>query len=277
MDEWAFKRKINLLGDTSVGKTSLVLRYVKNVFGDEYLKTIGTNVYKKEIIFEDGKVILMINDIMGEKTFRSVQEGAFRASSGAIAIADITRPESYDCLLEDWLPRYKKFTEEDESIEKSSLPLILVVNKYDLADEDMIKEWKGKSYELFDDMVFSSAKTGKNVDYIFSSLAARTQNDIRFSVKDMKEVIRRRTVETPGDLLDVMLALCSFLGDIPYERMEEILAESDIDKFDLVRSHEIKEFDVVKFTDKLLKIYKKKDDQYAISIIDMALGMYLQD
>ncbi len=276
MEEWAFKRKINLLGDVSVGKTSLVLRYVKNLFGDDYLKTIGTNVYKKQIDFESGRVVLMINDIMGEKTFRSVQEGAFRGSSGAIAVADITRSDTYDSLLEDWLPRYKKFTDEDESIKDKSLPMILVVNKYDLADEDMIKEWEDRSYEIFDDMVFSSAKTGKNVEYIFSSIAARAQLDIRFSVKDMKEVISKRTVETPGDLLDVMLALCSFLGDIPYERMEEILTESGIDKFGLIKSHEISEIEVIRFTDKLLGIYKKKDDEYAISIIDMALGMYLQ-
>ncbi len=277
MEEWAYKRKINLLGDVSVGKTSLVLRYVKNIFGDEYLKTIGTNVYKKQLNFEGGKVVLMINDIMGEKTFRSVQEGAFRASTGAIAVADITRPDSYDNLLEDWLPRYKRFTEEDNSIKNRSIPMILAVNKYDLADEEMIEEWEGRSYEPFDDIIFSSAKTGKNVEYIFRSLATRVQHDIRFSLKDMKEVIRRRTVETPGDLLDVMLALCSFLGDIPYERMEDILAESGIDKFGLVKGHEIKEIEVLKFTDKLLNIYKKDGDEYAISIIEMALDMYVED
>lgn len=281
MEEWAFKRKVNLLGDPAVGKTSLILRYVNNIFGDEYLKTIGTNVYKKEIGFDAGRVILMINDIMGEKTFKSVQEGAFRGSSGAIAVADITRPETYDSLLEDWIPRYHKFTEEDTSDGDSRPPIILVVNKYDLADDEIIDKWEGKweatGNELFDDMILASAKTDKNVEYLFRSIASRAQLNVSFSVKDMKEVLKSRSVVDPSDLLDMLLAISSFLGGISYQQKEKMLSDSGIDKFGLLNSEGIEEMKVTKFADELMEVYKGKENEYAISLIDMALGIYLRE
>jgi len=122
------KRKLCLIGDWGVGKTSLVRRFVHDTFDDRYFETVGTKVIKKRLKFEKdaGMIIdlnLLIWDIMGQKQFERLHRTFFTGSTGAIIVTDITRRETLESL-DDWIDRMYAVT--------GPIPLVFVVNKCDL-------------------------------------------------------------------------------------------------------------------------------------------------
>ncbi len=262
------KKKINLLGDPGVGKTSLILRFVKNVFGDEYLKTIGTNVYTKEVEFSGGEVKLVIQDIMGETQYTSVQEGAFLGSTGAIAVVDIVRPETLSSLVENWLPRYYESTDENN-------PVVLAVNKFDLEDKKITPRELDEFYEEFESTIFTSAKTGRNVEYMFKSMAPKVAHSMEISVKDLDDIIGAKELETPQDLLDALLTCCSLSGKMSHRERERLLEDSGIIKYDLEGElFDLNEDDVLEFACKLVDWYKKEGDEDTVTVVNKAVDRY---
>ncbi len=268
MDPHTVKKKINLLGDQGVGKTSLILRYVKNVFGEEYLKTIGTNIYTKDISFEEGAIKLIIQDIMGESGFESVKRGAFKGSTGAIAVADITRPHTLDYLVDEWIPVYKENSSQDN-------PIVLAINKFDLEEKMITFRDLESVYDNFDHILFTSAKSGRNVEYMFKYLASKVSYNLQLSMKDIEDIVMERELDSPKDLLDTLLAISSEMGDISYEIREGLLEESGIDKFDLDEEvFSIKKKNVLKFAKLLMYLYEDQGDDYPRELIGRVLKKY---
>lgn len=167
------KLKICLVGDVGVGKTSLIRRYVLDVFDDKYIATIGTKVTKKEIQVKDPKtgapvdLILLIWDIMGQPSFREVlREAYFYGAQGAIAVCDVTGKESLG-ELRYWIKAMTATTGE--------VPIVFLGNKCDLKDETRVTledlEVFAKKHDS--PAFFTSAKTGYNVESAFSTLVER--------------------------------------------------------------------------------------------------------
>jgi small GTP-binding protein len=160
------KVKVCFIGDAGVGKTSLIKRYVLDVFDDRYIATIGTKVTKK-IVDVDGqaKVMMLVWDIMGQKGFRELlREAYFFGAHGAIAVCDLTNKETLE-ELRYWI---KALTDV-----AGDVPIVFAGNKVDLENDRVIKEqdlqelaskYKGKAY-------LTSAKTGQNVEAVFKALA----------------------------------------------------------------------------------------------------------
>jgi small GTP-binding protein len=163
------KRKILLLGDGAVGKTSLIRRFVVDRFSDDYITTIGTKVTKKDlrIDYPDRAVDMtfMIWDVLGQKGYKNIQESAFVGAKGALLVYDVTRTETIKSLREYWLRNLGKVL--------GSIPYVVVGNKVDLADDrprahdtlEYMKEALGVRGFL------SSAKTGEGVEGCFLQLA----------------------------------------------------------------------------------------------------------
>ena len=163
------KRKILLLGDGAVGKTSLIRRFVVDKFADEYITTIGTKVTKKDFRIESpGKVTdltFIIWDILGQKGYKGIQESSFQGAKGGLLVYDVTRPETAESLQEYWIPNLLSVTE--------AIPIVLVGNKIDLAES------RRDAQEALDSLTegldvsgfLSSAKTGQNVEAGFLQLA----------------------------------------------------------------------------------------------------------
>ncbi len=272
------KKKVNLLGDTAVGKTSLILRFVKSVFGEEYLKTIGTNVYTKEVSITGANVKLIINDIMGEKAYRAVQKGAFMGSTGAIAVVDVTRKETLDGLIDDWLPRYWELADR-------SNPIILAVNKDDLPDKEINLEILEDYSEYFCDVFFTSAKVGDNVEECFKTLAEEVAPNLQIRIQDIEDIIHSKTISNNKELIDALLAYASELGDMPYEKREEILVESGIDKFLLDQKDEVAleifgdvgDEEAVRFGKLLMYWYQENEDEYSASAVQRLLDKFEEE
>jgi small GTP-binding protein len=163
-------KKICLIGAGEVGKTSLIKRYILDIFDDKYLKTLGTKVSKKEIMLEypdkDLKLnlTLLIWDIMGQATFRSLlQESYFFGAAGALAVCDSTRARTLDSL-QDWVKSLYKVVGEK--------PIIILANKCDLKEnrkitDDMLEKVAANYNATY---LYTSAMTGDNVEHAFYEL-----------------------------------------------------------------------------------------------------------
>ena len=107
-------KKIVLLGESAVGKTSLIKRYVHDEFADDYISTIGTKVSKKVINLtvegQETQVNLMIWDMLGREGYMSTQARQIVGAQGVIIVGDITRPETMANLEKYWIPLLKEVT-----------------------------------------------------------------------------------------------------------------------------------------------------------------------
>ncbi len=153
-------KKICLLGDGAVGKTSLIRKYVYDVFDDKYIMTIGTKVTKKVLTIDDIKLTLLIYDVLGQKRFARIHSSYYRGASGAIIVCDVTRAETVDNMAL-WAQSLFKVV--------SNVPVIFIGNKIDLsvAPEEKIKHIADQYNAKY---FFTSAKTGENVENIFYEL-----------------------------------------------------------------------------------------------------------
>lgn len=160
------KKKICLLGSFGVGKTSLIKRFVLNIFSDTYITTIGVKVEKKAIMLDDGQeVLLVIWDLEGSDEFDHLAETYLRGMSGYILVADGTREETLDTAL-----KIKKCIDR----KSPELPVTLILNKMDLAEEWIIRDETIKKLEQIGLPVLkASAKTGEEVEHAFIDIGAR--------------------------------------------------------------------------------------------------------
>lgn len=156
--------KVCLLGAFSVGKTSLVKRYVESIFSEKYETTIGVKIAKHSVQIDDEQVQLLLWDMEGKDAFTEINTRYLRGASGLVLVADGTRPDSVDDL-------FKIYHQAQTHI--SDVPIVVMLNKHDLAANWAITDTQLKLIDEMGWQVFqSSAKTGKNVDVAFSTLGA---------------------------------------------------------------------------------------------------------
>jgi small GTP-binding protein len=169
------KRKIVLLGDGAVGKTSLIRRFVSNKYDDKYLCTVGTKVTEKDLLmkFENQAQLnlkLMIWDFMGQKGFKKVERSGLKGTTGAIIVYDVSRRETFASIEKYWLPVLFETAPD--------VPIIFLANKIDLLSGIEKDTPEAKTMVEFQEMVnrynasgyFTSALSGENVESAFSGL-----------------------------------------------------------------------------------------------------------
>lgn len=161
------KKKVVLLGDGAVGKTSLVRRYVIDKFADDYIATIGTKVTKKDMHLEHAghpvDLVLMLWDVLGQKEYSTTHESSIRGAKGAIVVYDVSRPETADSILEFWLPLLNRVA--------GYVPYVMTANKIDLAADRGVEEEKLKQMTGGVPGFLCSAKTGEQVEEAFLALS----------------------------------------------------------------------------------------------------------
>jgi Ras-related protein Rab-1A len=180
------QKKIILLGDGAVGKTSLIRRFVTDKFDDSYIGTIGSKVTAKtlQIAVDDGisyssisgvplgisnspnlatilYIKLQIWDILGQKGYTKLYHSSFKGTDGVFLVADITRKDSLNNLESYWIPNVKNIV--------GTVPSIILVNKSDLTYNAEINEKDlgefAKKYKV--PYLYTSAKSGENVKNAF--------------------------------------------------------------------------------------------------------------
>jgi len=167
------RKKICMLGESAVGKTSLISRFVFNQFDDKYITTLGTKVSKKTVTIQtknqsgedvNVNVTIAIWDVIGQQQYHSLVLKYFKNSDGGLVVADGSRFETVE-IMRKWVGSFFN------SVGK--VPILLLINKSDLIDvqsfnkqalDELCVEFGSKYY-------FTSAKTGDNVELSFTTLA----------------------------------------------------------------------------------------------------------
>lgn len=158
------QKKICLLGDFAVGKTSLIRRYVEERFDETYLSTIGVHMSRKRLERANHFLDFFIWDLVGGEDFQQVGRNYLLGAAGALIVCDLTRPET--------LPKLAYYAQQIRAVNETAA-LIFIGNKIDLSDEraisyeDLCQVLEPFALNLF----LTSAKTGENVNTAFAQLA----------------------------------------------------------------------------------------------------------
>ena len=157
--------KVLLLGDSTVGKTCILLKYTDKVFQDIHMMTIGLDYRLKTMKLKSGKdVKLQIWDTAGQDRFRSITKNFYRGSHGIILIYDVTSIRSFENV--------KTWVEQIHEEISDKVVIYLVGNKMDMTEERKVSTEEGKKLaeELGLPFTETSAKTGENIEKIFEDI-----------------------------------------------------------------------------------------------------------
>jgi small GTP-binding protein len=159
------QKKICMLGGFSVGKTSLVKRYVESIFSETYLTTVGVKIDKKTVELPGRIVNLILWDLAGEDDIASLRMSYVRGAAGYVLVADGTRRPTLEVAVS-----LHRRVEADFG----PLPFVLLVNKNDLREQWAIPDAEIEDLRRSGWWVqSSSARTGEGVDDAFQTLAVR--------------------------------------------------------------------------------------------------------
>jgi len=168
--------KIVLLGDVSVGKTSIASRYCKNSFNEHHINTIGGAYQQQKVVLNNGAMIkLHIWDTSGQERFRAMTNLYYRDAQVAILTYDIKNEASFTSI-EFWIQELKY------KVENENMILCLVGNKCDVSqDERKVSTIKGKNFAQENNMIFyeTSAKTGEGVKDLFVTIANKVYEQMK--------------------------------------------------------------------------------------------------
>jgi len=162
--------KVVFLGDTSVGKSCLAVRFVRNDFFQFQEPTIGAAFLAKNITLNDTRYKFEIWDTAGQERYRSLAPMYYRGAKGAVVVYDITSEDTFKGA-KSWIKELKTKTK--------NCVVLLVGNKVDLienrkVDIDMVEDFVKNHHLLY---LETSAKTGKNVEEIFKTISKNLPKD----------------------------------------------------------------------------------------------------
>ena len=193
--EYDYLFKLLLIGNSSVGKSSLLFRFVENVWDDNFVPTIGVdfvsyiynngsiNLQKLKTLEVNGKKVkLQIWDTAGQERFKNITASYYRGGNGVLVVYDITDRESFD-NLNSWLIEIEK--NANKNVYK-----LLIGNKSDLEDKRKVTYQEGKDFATSNGMQFmeTSAKTASKVQEAFELL---TQEIIKSSINKDRGMERK--------------------------------------------------------------------------------------
>jgi small GTP-binding protein len=218
------KKKIVIIGDSAVGKTSLIRRYVFNQFQDSYISTIGSKVTTKECLIKrphhSVDITFVIWDLIGREGYKGIHARTFAGVSGAILVADLTRKETLHSLERYWIPLLLEVVD--------NVPLVFACNKSDLEGkcefepEDIIEiadRYNGRIDGILPKELATSystsAKTGSNVENTFESLGHLLVSsfDSQDPVKELYENLVALGIHRSSDKTTPIGALDSIIVD----------------------------------------------------------------
>jgi len=173
-----YDKKVQLLiiGDSTVGKTSILSRYTNGEFNPHYLATVGLDFFKKDEIFNGKTIRIKIWDTAGQERYKSLTQGYFRNAEGIMIVYDVTNSVSFE-NLKYWIQSIKTHID----IDKGEVPAIIIGNKIDIFEREVKKEdaeafAKEQKFKYFE----TSAKNGNGINecikFLVNTILRNTDN-----------------------------------------------------------------------------------------------------
>ena len=171
--------KYIIVGDSSVGKSNLLMRFANNKFAEEYQSTIGVEFGVKNIEIDNQIFRIQIWDTAGQENFRSIARAYFKNCVCAMVVYDITNQNSFKNV--------KNWIEDIRNESPSTVLIVLVGNKIDLADKRLVSFDEGNDFATENGIFFgeTSAKSGEGIETIFSESAKQIAKNIKENYYDL--------------------------------------------------------------------------------------------
>ncbi|MEE9150478.1 MAG: Rab family GTPase [Thermoplasmata archaeon] len=226
------KKKIILLGDGGVGKTSLIKRFVVDKFEDDYLLTVGFKITVKDLeITVDRKVHylrLQIWDILGQKGYIELHKSSLPGTAGVLLVADVTKKATLQSLETYWIPNVQSIV--------GPVPFVVMANKFDLMEDAEFREDELRKFADKYDLPFylTSAKNGENVKNAFHALGERM---LEFHGKEAPKPLKIGGIEFEKnefiELLDKIIVDFSEEYGRPVDAMPVLRRQFEMAKLDI--------------------------------------------
>ena len=163
-EEYSMIFKMILIGDSGVGKTNILNRYVNNTFSETTKSTVGVELGTKVEEYNNTKIKVQIWDTAGQERYKSITKTYYKGAKGAFIVYDITNKDTFK-NVDKWIQDLREFGEDDAAI-------LIVGNKSDLEEKrEVTTEEVKKKAEIYK-MAYceTSALKSKNIDYAFQTL-----------------------------------------------------------------------------------------------------------
>ena len=171
--EASYSVKFIIVGDSSVGKSNILLRFSRNEFDSGHQATLGIEFANKHVIHNNVDYLVQIWDTAGQENFRSVTRAYYKASAVAMVVYDITKEESFS-HIQSWMKDCKELA-------PSTVLIALIGNKSDLEDQRVITKERGENLARENKMMFfeTSALNGNGIENAFKKCIAAVDKKIR--------------------------------------------------------------------------------------------------
>mmetsp|Transcript_8234 Transcript_8234/g.8096 ORF Transcript_8234/g.8096 Transcript_8234/m.8096 type:complete len:205 (-) Transcript_8234:43-657(-) len=170
--EYDYLFKLLLIGDSGVGKSSILLRFADNTYAESFIATIGVDFKIKTVEVENKVIKLQIWDTAGQEKFRTITSSYYRGAHGIIVVYDVTNRDSFN-NVKNWMNEITRYASENVN-------RLLVGNKSDMEGKKVVTYDEGK--ELADSFgipfIETSAKTSVNVEQSFLRMAGEIKGRV---------------------------------------------------------------------------------------------------
>ena len=189
-----YKLKLIVIGDSGVGKTNIIKRYISNTFTIDTKSTVGVEFFTKTFKINDDILKLEIWDTAGQERYKAITSAYYRGSSGALIVYDITRIETYN-NVDIWI---KELNEKVEG----SLKLLLIGNKSDKKDERKmsIETALHKARQLNIPLMETSAYDSTNIKKVFETILKEMYKEFK---KEKVNYKKEKTNKSEGVNLEI--------------------------------------------------------------------------
>ncbi len=177
--EYEYLIKILIVGDSTVGKTNFIKKYVENKFNESYFASTGIDLITTSIKIEGKSFKIQIWDTAGQEKYRAMTKNLFLKTQGIVIIFDISNETSF-INLKSWMNDIKEECSAD-------IPMILVGNKLDLEDKRVIDKERAMEFAKNEKLEYieTSSKTGENINkalsLIIEKIYQRADSNSNFS------------------------------------------------------------------------------------------------
>ena len=173
--------KYIIIGDPSVGKSQILLRYINNIFNEEYQSTIGVEFGAKNLIIKDIIYRIQIWDTAGQENFKSITRSYYKNSVCVLIVYDISKKTSFDNVY-NWI-------QDCRNQSPKTILMILIGNKNDLDEKREVNYEEGKEFADKYNMLFyeTSAKTGDNIEKVFFDSACEIIQNMENGFYDLDD------------------------------------------------------------------------------------------